>query len=691
MRRCPIPLIAALLAAPVGAQEVAAELERIVVTPTRTERDPLDVPASVERVGRDQLRDAQWRTNLSEALGTIPGLVVLNRQNYAQDLQISVRGFGARSTFGVRGVRLYVDGIPATMPDGQGQVSHFPLSAAEHVEVLRGPFSALYGNSSGGVIALTTRLAPRPGEAEVAAGAGSYDSWRLGASLAGGAAPYAYIADVSRFSTAGYREHSAATRDLVTLRAAALATPLGALRVTLNVLDMPALDPLGLTREQWTSAPRQASPQALQFNTRKTTRQSQLGAHLESASGSWRTSAVTWLGTRDIVQFQAIPVAPQLSPSHPGGVIDFARVFGGVDARVQRLFGATLVTLGASIERLNEDRLGYENFAAGKLGVRGALRRDERNVVQSRDAYLQAERSFGAQWRLLAGVRASRVAFEGRDHYLANGDDSGAARFTAVNPTFGLVYRPTADSSVYAAYGRGFETPTLNELAYRADGSAGFNVDLKAARSDNMEIGAKLRWNRRLAANAAIFAVETSDDIVVRSNLGGRSSFGNAAATRRRGAEFGLSWHQSRWTLTASLAAIHATFTQPFLVCAAAPCSVPTAPVAAGSRLPGVPSYAAALAATYRADASDLTAEWRLRSRLSVNDRNTDSVPGYGVVNLSLAHPLGPKAARSRAFLRIDNVFNARYIGSVIVNEANGRFFEPAPGRSWLAGIDLGF
>jgi iron complex outermembrane recepter protein len=690
MRRRHLPVVIALLAAPVSAQEIARTLERIVITPTRTERDPLDVPASVERVGREQLREAQWRTNLSEALTTVPGLVVLNRQNYAQDLQISVRGFGARSTFGVRGVRLYVDGIPATMPDGQGQVSHFPLSAAEHVEILRGPFSALYGNSSGGVVALTTRLYPQPREAEVAAAAGSYDTWRIGANVAGGTAPYAYTADIGRFSTAGFREHSSATRDLLTLRAAALATPLGALRVTFNALDMPALDPLGLTREQWQADPRQASPQALQFNTRKSTRQRQVGANLESAAGAWRTNAVAWIGSRDIVQFQAIPVAPQANPNHPGGVIDFARVFGGVDARLQRAFGATEVTFGASLERLNEDRLGYENFAAGQLGVRGALRRDERNVVQSRDVYVQAERPLGTQWRALAGVRASRVTFDGHDHYLANGDDSGAARFTGVNPTVGLVFRPAQNASVYAAYGRGFETPTLNELAYRADGSAGFNTDLEAARSHNVEVGAKLR-SGTLVATGAVFAVNTRDDIVVRANVGGRSSFANAAATRRRGAEAGFSWQRGEWTLTGSLSAIHATFAQPFLVCAATPCTVPDVPIAAGSRLPGVPAYSAALAATYRFRQADVTAEWRAQSRLVVNDRNTDAAAGYAVVNLSVARPLGPKADRSRAFLRIDNLFDARYIGSVIVNEANGRFFEPAPGRSWLAGVDLRF
>ena len=318
MRR--LSLLLLLPFASAYAQESVQTLERVVVTATRTERSQLDVPASTDVVDRDEVRDTNLRVNLSESLVRVPGLVVLNRQNYAQDLQISVRGFGARSTFGVRGVRLYADGIPATMPDGQGQVSHFALNAVDRIEVLRGPFSALYGNSSGGVIAMTTRLESGPTEFEVSGAAGSYDTWRAGINISGGHAPYAYAIDASRFSTDGYRDYSSATRDVVNLRAAALDTPVGRLRITLNALDIPeAEDPLGLTRAQWQEDPRQASPQALQFRTRKSTEQQQLGAQLAGdIAQSWSYQAAAWGGRRSVTQFQAIPVAVQAPPNHPG-------------------------------------------------------------------------------------------------------------------------------------------------------------------------------------------------------------------------------------------------------------------------------------------------------------------------------------------------------------------------------------
>ncbi|MGZ9032664.1 MAG: TonB-dependent receptor family protein, partial [Burkholderiaceae bacterium] len=648
------------------------------------------VPASVDVIDREEVRAAQWRVNLSETLARLPGVVALNRQNYAQDLQISIRGFGARSTFGVRGVRLYLDGIPASMPDGQGQVSNFPLNAVERIEVLRGPFSALYGNSSGGVIAMTTRVGPSEPTGEVTSAAGGYGTWRLGASAAAGTDAASIALDAGRFSTEGYREHSAATRDVVNVRGMA-ATPFGQLRLTANSLDMPdAMDPLGLTRAQAAADPRQASPQALQFNTRKSAQQTQFGGELATdLGGGWRSNVAAWIGSREVTQFQAIPVAVQTPPAHPGGVIDFAREFNGIDARVQRYFDWATVTAGVNVERLSEDRRGYENFIGSALGMMGRLRRDESNTVTSSDAYLQMEADLAARWKLTAGARASRVEFRSDDRFLANGNDSGGVDMSSVNPVVGLLFRASPGSSYYASYGRGFETPTLNELAYRPDGSAGLNTALKPGRSHNVEVGWKYLPTKLLSVTAALFGVRTEDDIVVLTNVGGRSSFGNAAATERYGAEASVAWRPlENLSLQAALATIRATYSEPFAVCQSAPCARPTLVVPAGNRLPGVPAQTLFVRADYRTHGLDLGAEWRAQSRLPVDDRNSDFAAGSGQVNLSVQRPFVAGSWKLRAFFRIDNVLDARYIGSVIVNESNGRFFEPAPGRSWTVGLD---
>lgn len=673
-------------------------LESVVVTATRSERLELDVPASVNLITRDDIRDTQLRINLSESLPRVPGVVALNRENYAQDLQISIRGFGARSTFGVRGIRLYLDGVPATQPDGQGQVSNFPLNAAQSVEVLRGPFSALYGNSSGGVIAMTTRLDAQPWTPAVGVAAGSFGTWRAVASLAGGGDDYAVAVDGTAFSTDGYREHSAATRDLLNASARVDAGAWGSWRINANALSMPeAQDPLGLTRAQWQADPRQAAPAALAFDTRKSTRQNQVGLQWsKDFTSAWSATAAAWIGQRSVQQFQSIPVAAQTPASSAGGVIDFDRDYGGIDARVQGNFGDWSAVFGLAWEWLDEDRRGYENFVRQGtetvLGVQGRLRRQEQNRVASLDPYAQLEWRIDERWRLLAGVRASTVSFDSADQYLANGDDSGSTDFDSINPTVGAVYRLAPSSSVYASYGRGFETPTLNEISYRPDGSAGLNTQLQPARSNNYEVGLKTALGARAAATLALFSIDTTDDIVVVTNSGGRSSFGNAAATSRRGVEVSFDWRPAaQWSLYAAATALKAQFDETFLTCTAAPCTQPSVPVAAGNRLPGVPAYSGYAELRWRPGWADWQLEWRAQSKLYVDDRNSQAAPGYGLVNLALARSFAIGRTAMRAFVRLNNVLDKDYAGSVIVNESNGRYYEPAPGRAWLAGIDLSF
>ncbi|HEX7156304.1 MAG TPA: TonB-dependent receptor [Burkholderiaceae bacterium] len=677
-----------------AAAEPAAAVPMVVVTATRTERDPLDVPASVDVVGGDQVRDAQLRVNLSESLVRIPGLVLLNRQNYAQDLQLSIRGFGARASFGERGVRLYVDGVPATLPDGQGQVSHFPLDAADRIEVLRGPFSALYGNSSGGVISITSDLKPQPQRFDPSFAAGSHGTWRAGFNGVGGEAPYAFGVDATRFRTDGARTHSAARRDLLNIRGGFLDSPLGELRVSLNAIDMPeAQDPLGLTRAQFQVDPTLSSPQAIQFDTRKSTRQETAGASLRSRAGMATLDTSLWIGTRSVTQYQAIPVATQLAATSPGGVIDFDRRFGGGDLRATVETGAWTSSAGLDVERMNEARRGYNNYvgtaAAPKLGVEGTRRRDDANVVESFGPYVQTEAKLGDAWRFLAGARYTRVNFESSNHLPASAPAYGSIGYSGVGPTAGVVFRATPRVSAYLSYGRGFETPTLNELAYRPDGSAGLNTALQAASSNNLELGAKAALADGARAGIALFTTRTHNDLVVRTNSGGRSTYANVDRTRRDGIEASVDWPLSaRWSFAASATAIDARFETAFLTCAAAPCTTPSLPVAAGNKLPAVPARDGYVELKYRADWADLTLDARTQSALFVDDRNTDHAGGYAAVDFSLARTLQLGSSQPRVFARVDNLLDRGYAGSVIVNEANSRFFEPALGRTWLIGVD---
>lgn len=686
----------ALLQQPAAAQLSAPTvLPAVVVTATRTEQPAFDVPASISRIGADELREGRAQINISESLGSVPGLQARDRQNYAQDVQISVRGFGARSTFGIRGVRLYVDGIPATLPDGQGQISNVELGAAGRIEVLRGPFSALYGNSSGGVIQVFSDEGSAAGTLGFSALSGSDGTLRLGAQASGMASEsLGYNLSASRFRTDGYREHSVSERQLGNAKLSWRPDADNKLTLVANQLSLPeAQDPLGLSRAQFEANPRAVDASALNSNTRKSVNQTQLGLIWERRVDAANSlQAMVYGGQRKTEQFQSIPASAQASPLSPGGVIQLDRDYRGLDLRwtwKAPLLGRPFsLVSGLAYDSLSEQRQGYQNFVGSDLGVLGALRRDERNEVSNLDPYLQAHWQLAPQWSANAGVRRSKIRFQSSDRYIAgsNPDDSGRAAYSATLPVFGLMYAASPAVHLYLSAGRGFETPTLNELAYRSGGGTGLNFGLQASRSRSLELGAKARAEGWGEMTAAIFQTDTEQEIVTQTNLGGRSTFQNAGATRRTGLE--LAWTQSWWTsLRAQLAAtlLNARYVDGFMTCTASPCAAPAVPVAAGKRIPGI-----ARGALYASLAWMPTLGWRggaeLRalSSVQVNDANSDAAPRYAIASAHLGYVMSAGPWELGGFVRGDNLFDRRYIGSVIVNEGNSRFFEPAPGRTWL-------
>ena len=688
-------LAAALLAA---GSALAQTLPQVTVSATRTEAAPIDVPASVDVIDGARVHSAgRPEINLSESLAIVPGVTARDRQNYAQDLQLSIRGFGARSTFGVRGVRLYVDGIPATMPDGQGQLSHIDLASAGRIEVLRGPFSVLYGNSSGGVVQVFTEPGEGPPTLDASVAAGSSGLVRPGLRLSGSTPSMGYVVSANRFSTDGWREHSAASRDLLNARFD-LQRESGEWTLVANTADVRADDPLGLTRTQFEAAPRSADATATQFDTRKTVTQSQLGlVHEHRIDAGNRLRLMVYGGQRDTQQFQAIPVAAQANVLHPGGVIGLERQYAGTDLRwisQTTLAQAPLEVVGGlSYDRLFEHRLGWQNFIGTTLGVQGALRRDEDNRVFDVDPYLQAVWKFAPRWSLTAGVRHSSVRFSSADRFIvgANGDDSGRVSYSATLPVAGLMFTVTPQLHVYGALGRGFETPTFNELAYRPDGSAGLNFALRPSRSDNVELGIKgrspARTGWRSEWNAALFQTSTHDEIVTQTNVGGRSTFTNAGATRRRGLE--LEWSAriaAAWQIQLAQTWLDARYRDAFATCTATPCAVPTQFIPAGNRIPGTAySVSAAEIAWQPARGWRGGAELRRSSRVYVNDSNSEAAPSFTTLAAYAGYVFDVKGWNLSATLRVDNVLDRRYAGSVIVNEGNSRFYEPAPGRSYLA------
>lgn len=680
---------------PLIAAAQAADEQTMVVTAAPTTVSELDTPAAVSVVNGDEMRQAAPRVNLSESLGAVPGLQVQNRQNYAQDLQLSIRGFGSRSTYGVRGLRIYVDGIPATMPDGQGQTSNIDIGSVDTIEVLRGPFSALYGNSSGGVINVTSQTGTQPPTVEASSYYGSFGTWHYGMKATGAVGDGSHAGDVdytvstNRFTTHGYRDHSGARKNLANARLGVRINDVSKLTLLLNSVDIKANDAGGLTADEWHDNPRQP-PRGDQYNTRKNTRQTQAGLRYErQLSAQDDLSVMMYAGERETTQFQSIPRAPQLKPSHAGGVIDLTRHYQGIDTRLTHrgeLLVPVTLTAGLDYENMSERRKGYENFVmvngAPQYGEQGALRRNERNLMWNVDPYLQTQWQLTDKLSLDAGVRYSSVWFDSNDYYITpgNGDDSGDASYHKWLPAGSLKYALTDAWNVYLSAGRGFETPTINELSYRSDNQSGLNFGLKPSTNDTVEIGSKTRIGNGLLT-AALFQTDTDNEIVVDSSSGGRTSYKNAGKTRRQGMELGLDQQFGEsWRLKAAWTWLDATYRTN--VCGDASCN--------GNRIPGIARNMGYASFGYQPElgwyaGSDI----RYMSDIMANDENTAKAPSWTVVGLTTGYKWSYGRMDMDLFGRVDNLFDREYVGSVIVNESNGRYYEPAPGRNYGIGLNL--
>ncbi len=695
-------LAVALMAAP-GVALSQPALAPVSVSATRSGVQPFDVPASVEVIDGERVRsDGRAQVNLSESLSLVPGLLARDRQNQAQDLQLSVRGFGARSTFGVRGVRLYVDGIPATMPDGQGQVSHMDLASVGRIEILRGPFSVLHGNSSGGVLQVFTDEGQGPPVLTGSASWGSYGLRREDIKASGGAGALGHVLSVGRLRTDGYRQHSASERDGANARLDWRLDTDRTLTLLANTLSVQAQDPLGLSRAQFDADPRNADVSATSFDTRKSVRQSQIGAvyeHRLNADNQLRL--MTYGGQRATTQYQSIPTGVQNNPLHPGGVIGLDRGYAGLDLRwTTRLLLAERpleLVSGLAWDGMQEQRRGWQNFQGATLGVQGVLRRDENNRVSSLDPYVQASWKPDTRWTVNAGVRHSLVRFSSADNYIVgtNGNDSGSVRYSATLPAGGVTFAPSAQWRVYAAAGSGFETPTFNELAYRTTGT-GLNFALQPSRSNNGEAGVKWRTAEgaplRGGWTAAVFHTSTRDEIVTQTNAGGRSTFQNAGATRRRGLELSASVAPARhWLAQASYTWLDARYRDAF-ACPVNTNLCPAGFVPAGNRIPGIARTALAAELGWRPPTGwRAGVDARYLGSVAVNDINSDAAASFVSLGSHVGYAWEVDRWSVSATARIDNLANRKHAGSVIVNEGNGRYFEPAAGRSHVLGLSASY
>lgn len=646
-------------------------LETLVVTGER--------PALVTGVQQLDLEQQQpgVRADSAELLRGITGLQSDSRSNFAQDTRITLRGFGARSAFGVRGLELQVDGIPLTTPDGQGQFSGALLDGVTQVQIQTGPVAALYGNAAGGVISMKS-AAPQQNRVSIGSSADEEGLARQTALGEYRSGDFAARVQSTQLNADGNRPHNKAERDQLGAQLYYTFDNGIEARYRFDKEDAPLLqDPLGLTEAQWLADPGQLNSSAEFFNTRKSIDHQQHALSLRQQTGDQRWQLAIWTGERDIQQYLALRGD---APANSGGVVDLSRDFSGANGNYTWDFSlanhATHFTLGGEWARMEDNRKGYINNA----GAAGDLRRDERDIGENRDAYaiLQWQASEGWDW--LLGARHSDLDFSVDDHYIIptnNADDSGERHFSQTAEALSTRYQLDQHWSVQAALGEGFETPTLTEMAY-TNGDKGFNNSLNASDNRQRQWGVDYQ-NTGLKLGVTAFAISSRNELVVDQSVNGRTTYRNAAGTERRGVEFNGLW-QITQTLEARLAitSLDATY---------------DGGQYDSLQLPGVArlnQYAQINWSPLGNKLLLLSLSGTHRGEVATHDNNAVKAPDYTVLDLAASGAVALLTSLDlRWWLKLANATDETYVGSVIVNQSNNRAFEPASQRNLAGGVSI--
>ena len=670
----------------------APPLDEIVVSASGYEQKIMDTAASINLVTINQIQNGQARDNLSEPLNRVPGIFALNRQNYAQDLQISSRGFGANSTFGTRGIRLIVDNIPGTVADGQGQISHIDLPSTDRIEVMRGPFSVLYGNSSGGVIRVFTQDGGSKTEVQPYFEVGSYGQRRAGLKASGKSDELGYVIDAGQFHTNGYRDQSAADRRNANAKLSFMGGPDTRITLIANNVSLRAEDPLGLNINQLTSNPKQAGTNATFFNSRKSVDQTQGGASIDFRINANNNFLFTpYVGQRHVTQY----LSSSTTSNVVNGVIDLARTFYGMDSKwihKTKLVDVPVTIVTGIDMNENDDRRRSYNNSAGSLVINSATPQDYKMSAKNFDQYLQADFRISERLGFNTGIRNSQTN-------LSAITNNNIAYFTGSNSYQALTHMASVQfylnemSNVYASYGSSFDTPTLNQVFYNAAGTSSCssvcsNFGLLAAKTKQVELGLKSKVSPGIQTNVALFNADTSDDIVIGTSNSGKTAFTNAPRTNRQGIEgsvqFKLPYH-----LESNIAYtwLSATVKEAYLNNGAY--------VLSGNRIPGVPNQGlfAELLWVKPNKSMETAIEGRVNGSMAVNDRNSDYMaPGYAVMNIrGVVRQEFAGGWSFSQFFRINNVLDRSYVGSVIVNQSSSQYYEPAPTRNWMIGAKASY
>lgn len=663
-------------------------------------RSPLPhtkTPMAVQAVAGAQINAARPTWGLDEALFAIPGVYAANRYNFSLDQRISIRGFGSRSAFAVRGVKILLDGVPQTLPDGQGQLTNLDLGSAERIEVLRGSSSALFGNAAGGVISIRTAHAParsRLGQ-EVRVVGGAFDrgldrtwsKWQSTTRARVGGEGTAQLS-VSRLAYAGERDHSAADFRSVNARLLLPVRNDWNLTVSADVGDQPRADNPGALTLAELQANRDSAP-ALNLSTRagKDAFQAQAGITVNGWLQPATEAALTLFGlTRDLE-----------NPTTFAYIRIDRRAYGARASVTQshRLLGRRHhLTLGADVQHQRDDRFNFGNNGGAPDTTRSL---DQLERVSEIGPFVQSVLEISPRITLTTGLRHDAVSFRVDDRLVGgtNPDDSGERHMRALSGSLGVAVNPTEQTTLYANVASSFETPTTTELANRPDGAGGFNDSLGPQRAWTYEVGARGAHGAgdRLTWSLAIYQADVSDELISYEVPGvpQRRFFRNAGSARHRGIELGAGVRLGAAT-NAVMAWTYSNFR--YVSYSFSPTAGGPAFVLDGRELPGIPRHNLRLGVRSRprwARGAWGEVETTHTSSYFVDDTLLTRTTPWWQTNVRLGWEGSAGRVRLSPFISVNNVFNRHYVGSVVINAARGRYYEPAPGRHLYLGSTIAF
>ena len=640
------------------------DLENVIVKSTKINSTIQQAPLSVTLKSFREEKNFNSQSSFSDFTRNTPGLFTSSSNNFSQDLRISIRGFGARSAFGIRGIKLIVDGIPETTPDGQSQLDNLPLGLVSSIEILRGPNANLYGNSSGGVISINTLTDSSEKYYRNSGIFGAYQYQSLQKTRILDWNSSSLIIHYDKRRSNGYRDQSGYKSNILNLKYINDLDNNNKIVWQINYTDSPyAYDSGGLKLSEVENDRRQARKNNIDYDTYEKVK------HLKTGV-SWNHKRSENSFFDSYFFYQKRDFFTKL-PFNFGGIISLDRDYYGLGTKYTKKYyldnrKKTLV-LGLDYLNQSDDRKRYKN----DFGVQGEMTFDQIEQFKSTGLFMLSQTNYDSGLLVRYGIR-----YDIND---IGTDSSSSIILDKLNPSVGLSYKVNSNDNIFFSFGTSFETPTMNELSNNPNG-VGLNEDLKSSSSLNYEIG----WRKavsNLTLEAIAYAISSENEILPYEleQFPGKNFYQNVGSTSRYGIELNsqLSFKGGRINLSYTLSK---NKFEDFII---------DNNNLADNLIPGIPSQMLDLDLIFKLSRGrSLIISNRLIGERYADNANETLISSYNLLNIKYSKEI---FSNSEIFLGVNNTFNQEYFDNIRINAFGKRYYEPAPKRNFYFGINFSF